>query len=170
MSPLFRTAGMLVLMALGACSEQRHPLDRYLGQLRPEALAALPSLDWPPGTMLCPLSLYQSELPSSEPLAERVNAFLGQKRFLGDEGHWSLIAVKPSTAGDAGIEQLRFQRAGYDVVNDPQRIGREVQTVAAGFTQRACVAVEQARVLATRAQGSPRALLIFGMVQGMHAR
>ena len=173
MMPLFRAAGMLALMALmafGGCSEQAHPLDRSLGQLRPDTVAALPGLDWPAGTMLCPLSLYQSELPSSEPLAERVNAFLAQKQFLGDEGHWSLIAVKPSTAGGAGIEQLLFKRADYDVISDPQHIARAVQTLPAGFVQRACVAVEQARVLATRAAGSRRMLLIFGTRQEPHAR
>ena len=33
--------------------------------------------------MLCPLTLYQSELGDSAPHADRVNAFLKQKQFLG---------------------------------------------------------------------------------------
>ena len=170
MLPLFRAAGMLALMALGACSEPPHPLERYLGQLPADTVAALPGLDWPAGTILCPLGMYQSELPGAEPLAQRVNAFLAQKQFRGDEGHWSLIAVKPSTAGGAPIEQWLFKRADYDVISDPQRVARDVQTVAAGFAPRACVAVEQARVLATRTAGSGRKLLIFGVQQGLQAR
>jgi len=103
MQPLFRAAGMLALMALGACSEERHPFERYLAQLHPVTVAALPHMAWPAGTLLCPLTMYQSQLSDSEPPAERANAFLAQKQFLGDEGHWSLIVVKPTPVGDDSI-------------------------------------------------------------------
>ncbi|MGK5076361.1 hypothetical protein [Janthinobacterium sp. ZB1P44] len=162
MNPLFRAAGVLALMALGACSEERHPLDRHLAQLRPGTLAALPDVGWPAGTVLCPLTLYQSELGDSAPHADRVNAFLKQKQFLGDEGHWSLIVVKPLPTGDAGIEKLLFQGADYDVLNDPQVIARDAETVPPGFALRTCVTVEQARVLVTREQRSHRKRIIFG--------
>ena len=164
MMPLLRAAGMLVLMVLGACSVEKHPLDRHLAQLPPDTVAALPDMGWPAGTLLCPLTLYQNELPGSAPPADRVNAFLKQKQFLGDEGRWSLIVVKPLPQGDAGIEQLFFKRADYDVINDPQRIARDVQTVPPGFAPQACVTVEQARVLLTREPGSHRKLIIFGTV------
>ena len=164
MMPLLRAAGMLALMALGACSAGKHPLDRHLAQLRPDTVAALPDMGWPAGTLLCPLTLYQNELPGSAPPADRVNAFLKQKQFLGDEGRWSLIVVKPLPQGDAGIEQLFFKRADYDVINDPQRIARDVQTVPPGFAPQDCVNVEQARVLLTREPGSHRKLIIFGTV------
>ena len=164
MMPLLRAAGMLVLMVLGACSVEKHPFDRHLAQLRPDTVAALPDMGWPAGTLLCPLTLYQNELPGSAPPADRVNAFLKQKQFLGDEGRWSLIVVKPLPQGDAGIEQLFFKRADYDVINDPQRIARDVQTVPPGFAPQDCVNVEQARVLLTREPGSHRKLIIFGTV------
>ncbi|WP_298400452.1 hypothetical protein [Janthinobacterium sp.] len=164
MMPLLRAAVMLVLMALGACSAEKHPFDRHLAQLRPDTVAALPDMGWPAGTLLCPLTLYQNELPGSAPPADRVNAFLKQKQFLGDEGRWSLIVVKPLPQGDAGIEQLFFKRADYDVINDPQRIARDVQTVPPGFAPQDCVNVEQARVLLTREPGSHRKLIIFGTV------
>ena len=164
MIPLFRAAGMLALMALGACSEERHPLDLHLAQLRPDTVAALPDMGWPAGTLLCPMGLYQSELSDSALRADRVNAFLKKKQFLGDEGHWSLIVVKPLPEGDAGIEQLFFKRADYDVINDPQLIARDVETVPSGFAPQACVIVEQARVLVTREQRSHRKLIIFGTV------
>jgi hypothetical protein len=164
MMPLLRAAGMLVLMVLGACSAEKHPLDRHLAQLPPDTVAALPDMGWPAGTLLCPLTLYQNELPGSAPPADRVNAFLKQKHFLGDEGRWSLIVVKPLPQGDAGIEQLFFKRADYDVINDPQRIARDVQTVPPGFAPQDCVTVEQARVLVTREPGSQRKLIIFGTV------
>ncbi|MDO8039241.1 hypothetical protein [Janthinobacterium sp. SUN137] len=165
MIALLRAAGMLALTALGACSAEKHSLDRHLAQLRPVTVAALPDMGWPAGTALCPLGLYQSELSESAPHAGRVNAFLKQKQFLGDEGHWSLIVVKPLPAGDAGIEQLFFKRADYDVLNDPQVIARDVETVPAGFAPQTCVSVEQARVLVTREQRSHRKLLIFGTSQ-----
>ena len=165
MIPLFRAAGMLALIALGACSEERHPFDRHLAQLRPVTVAALPDMGWPVGTMLCPMGLYQSEVSDSGPPAERVNAFLKQKQFLGDEGLWSLIVVKSMPEGDAGIEQLFFKRADYDVINDPQRIERDAETVPAGFAPQACVTVEQARLLVTREQRSHRKLIIFGTAQ-----
>ena len=164
MMPLLLAAGMLALMVLGACSAEKHRFDRHLAQLRPDTVAALPDMGWPAGTLLCPMGLYQNELPGSAPPADRVNAFLKQKHFLGDEGRWSLIVVKPLPQGDAGIEQLFFKRADYDVINDPQRIARDVQTVPPGFAPQDCVTVEQARVLVTREPGSHRKLIIFGTV------
>ncbi|PHV13629.1 hypothetical protein GQ37_000785 [Janthinobacterium sp. BJB1] len=163
MKPLLRAAGMLALMALCACSEERHRLDRHLAQLRPGAVAALPDMGWPAGTLLCPLALYQSELAGPAPPADRVNAFLKQQQFRGDES-WSLIVVKPQPAGNAAarIEQLFFKRAEYDVINDPQGIARDAETAVKGFAPHACVSVEQARVLAIRPQGSHRTLIIFG--------
>ena len=164
MTPLLRVAGMLALMALGACSAEKHPFDRHLAQLRPDTLTALPDMGWPAGTLLCPMGLYESELSDSAPHADRVNAFLKQKKFLGEEGRWSLIVVTPMSEGDAGIEQLFFKRADYDVINDPQRIARDVPTVPPGFAPQDCVTVEQARVLVTREPGSHRKLIIFGTV------
>ena len=165
MMPLLRAASMLALMALGACSAERHALDRHLAQLRPDTVAALPDMGWPPGTLLCPLALYQSELPGSAPSADRVNAFLKQKQFLGDE-NWSLIIVKPQPAENAGagIAHLFFKRAEYDVINESQRLARDAQTLPAGFAPQVCVSVEQARVLVTREQRSHRKLVIFGTV------
>lgn len=163
MIPLFRAVGMLGLAALCACSEERHPLDRHLAELRPVTVATLSGLDWPAGTMLCPLTNYQDQLPGSEPPADRVNAFLKKKKFVGDEGHWSLVAVKPTPAGDAGIEQLVFQRGDYDVVNEPQRLSDAAETLPATFTLQTCVPVERARVLVTRAQSTHRTLISFGM-------
>ena len=162
MIPLVRAAVLLALLALGACAEQRHPLDGYLAQLRPDAPSALPGMAWPAGTLLCPLAPYQNELHGAAPLADRVNAFLKQKRFQGDEGHWSLVVVKPVPAGDAGIEQLVFKRGDYDVINDPQLMRRDALAMPAGFAQQACVSVEQARVLATRTPGSGRKVIVFG--------
>jgi hypothetical protein len=164
MTPLLRAAGMLALMALGACSAEKHPFDRHLAQLPPDTVAALPDMGWPAGTLLCPMGLYESELSDSAPHADRVNAFLKQKKFLGEEGRWSLIVVTPMSEGDAGIEQLFFKRADYDVINDPQRIARDGQTVPPGFAPQDCVTVEQARVLVTREPGSHRKLIIFGTV------
>ncbi|KAB0327408.1 hypothetical protein J3P46_18725 [Janthinobacterium lividum] len=162
MMPLFRAAGMLALIALGACSDEKHPLERHLAQLRPVTVAALPDMGWPAGTMLCPMGVYESGISDSAPHADRVNAFLKHKQFLGDEGLWSLIVLKPMPEGDAGIEQLLFKRADYDVINDPQRIERDAEIVPAGFAPHACVSVEQARVLVTREQRSHRKLVIFG--------
>ena len=162
MISLLRAMGMLALMAIGACWAEKHPFDRHLAQLRPDTLTALPDMGWPAGTLLCPIGLYQSELSDSAPHADRVNLFLKQKQFLGEEGHWSLIVVKPLPQGDAGIEQLFFKRADYDVINDTQRIARDAQTVPPGFVPQACVTVEQARVLVTREPGSRRKLIIFG--------
>lgn len=165
MMPLFRAAGMLTLMALGACSAEKHPFDRHLAQLRPVTVAALSHMGWAPGTMLCPMGIYQSELSDSAPQADRVNAFLRHKKFLGDEGLWSLIVVKPMSEGAAGIEQLLFKRGDYDVITDPQLIARDAETLPAGFAPHACVTVEQARLLVTRAQGSHRKRIIFGANQ-----
>ena len=161
MMPLLRIARMLAWMPLAACSPAPHPFDRYLDQLPADTVAALPEMAWPPGTVLCPLALYQSAPGEAAPPADRVNAFLKQKQFLGGED-WSLIVVKPAPAGNAGIEQLFFKRADYDVINDPQLIVRAAQTVPPGFVPRACVRVEQARVLVTRVPGSQRKHIIFG--------
>lgn len=163
MTPLFRAFGMLALAALCACAEERHPLDLYLEQLRPDTVATLPDMGWPPGTLLCPMTPYQSELRGVEPPADRVNAFLARKKFRGEEGLWSLMVVSPATDGDAGIEYLLFKRAkNFDVINDPELLARDAGTPPAGFTMKTCVPVEQARVLAVREQRSHRILVVFG--------
>lgn len=163
MTPLFRACGMLALAALCACAEERHPLDLYLEQLRPGTLSRLPELGWSSGTLLCPMTAYQSALHGSVPPADRVNAFLARKRFLGEEGRWSLMVVKPATQGDTGIEHLMIKRAkNFDVINEAQTLKRDAGTIPADFTVQACVPVELARVLATPEQRSNRTLIVFG--------
>ncbi|MGK5019631.1 hypothetical protein [Janthinobacterium sp. LB2P10] len=165
MKSLLRAAGTLaltVLMALAGCSKERHRLDRHLAQLHPDTVTALPEMGWPAGTLLCPLTTYQSDLDGSEPPADKVNAFLAQKQFLGNEGYWSLILVKPAPAGDNSIEQLIFKRAEFDVINDATTLKRDAETVPAGFAPQTCIPVERARVLLTRTRGSHRKLVIFG--------
>lgn len=150
-----RTGALLTLTLLAACTQAQHPMDRHLSQLRPVTVAPLAGLDEPAGTLVCPMTPYQSSLPATAPEAARVNAYLAGKHFLGDENHWSLIVVK---AAPAGIEQLVFKRGDYDVVTEPQH----VDTAAPGFTLQVCVPVEQARVMVTRAQSSGRTLIRFG--------
>jgi hypothetical protein len=145
----FRAAGMLMLTALAGCTEQRHPIDLQLSRLRPVTIAPLTGLDWPAGTMLCPLGIYQSKLQGPSPVTERVNAFLTREKFLGDEGYWSLVVVKPTSAGDAGIEQFIFERDDYEVVTWPQVVSDSAVPIPAGFQGQTCVAVENARVLVT---------------------
>lgn len=152
-----RAAGLLALMTLGACTAAQHPVDRYLSGLRPVTVAPLEGKHWPAGTMLCPLTPYQSSLPASAPAADRVNAYLARKHFLGDENHWSLVVVNAAPAGDDGIEQLVFKRGSYDIVTEPERLVRP-----AGFTLQACVPAGQARVLVTRGQSGGRTLIAFG--------
>ena len=135
MTPLFRACGVLALTALCACAEERHPLDLHLAQLRPDTVSTLPALGWPSGTLLCPMTPYQSELRGSEPPADRVNAFLARKKFLGEEGRWSLMVVKPATDGDAGIEHLMFKNAkNFDIINDPEVLARNAEVVARART------------------------------------
>lgn len=144
-----RVAAMFMLTALAACTEQRHPIDLQLSRLRPVTIAPLTGLAWPAGTMLCPLGIYQSRLEGPSPVTERVNAFLTREKFLGDEGYWSLVVVKPAPAGDAGIEQFIFERDDYEVVTWPQVVSGSAVQIPAGFKGQTCVAVEHARVLVT---------------------
>lgn len=164
MSLLLRAAGMLVPAALGACTmEERHPVDRQLSGLRPATVTPLAAgADWPAGTLLCPMTPYQDSLPASAPEAERVNAYLKRKQFQGDEGHWSLVVIKPGAAGDQNIGQLVFKRGNYDVVTGEQRLGDASAAVPASFRLQACVPVEYARVLAVRPHPSARPLVVFG--------
>jgi hypothetical protein len=163
MTPLFRAFSVLALTVLCACAEKRHPLDLHLEQLRPGTVSTLPDLGWSSGTLLCPMTAYQSALHGSVPPAERVNAFLARKKFLGEEGRWSLMVVKPATDGDAGIEHLMIKRAkNFDVINEPEMLVRDAGTAPAGFTMKTCVPVEQARILAIPEQRSHRMLIVFG--------
>ena len=163
MTSLSRAIGVLSLTALCACAEERHPLDLHLSQLLRETVATLPDMGWPDGTVLCPMTPYQSELRGTTPVAERVNAFLKQQQFKGEEGQWSLIVVRPEPAGTAGIEQLLFKRSKYDVINDPDLLRRDGAVVPAQFLIDTCLPVEQARVLATRPPRSDRTMIVFGM-------
>ena len=159
---LFRAFGVLALAVLCACAEKRHPLDLYLDSLRPETVASLPDLGWPAGTLLCPMALYQSELRGAQPSVDRVNAFLARNKFLGEEGRWSLMVVRPATEGDAGIEHLMFKRANFDVITEAETLKRDAGIIPADFTMQTCVPVEKARVLAAPQQGSNRTLIVFG--------
>jgi hypothetical protein len=162
MIPLLRHVGLLALTALSACTDAQHPIDLYLSQLRPITVAPLAGMNWPTGSQLCPLTSYQNSLPSSAPEAKRVNAFLKRKKFLGDENHWSLVVIKTASAGDDGMELLIFKRGEYDIINEPQRLGKLAGQLPAGFTLQVCVPAERARVLATRAASTHRTLIIFG--------
>lgn len=159
---MFHAVSVLLLVALGACANSQHPLDRQLSQLNPMALVSLTGLEWPTGTLLCPLTPYESGLPGASSTAQRVNAFLEKKRFKGDEGHWSLVVVKPAPAGDAGIEQLVFKRDKYDVITSPAQLGQTAESVPATFKLKECVEVQEARVLVTRSRASNRTVISFG--------
>ena len=163
MNRSLRVVAMVLLAALGACAEKRHPIDLQLSQLRPVTIAPLTGLDWPAGTMLCPLSPYENSLPATSPEAVRVNAFLERKKFLGDEGFWSLAVVKPNTAGDDSIEHLTFARGKYDVVTSPGMLEQSAEKIPAAFKPQTCVTVEHARVLVTR--GAHRTIVSFGTEQ-----
>lgn len=179
MTAPYRAMGLLFLAALGGCTEDagqvvdrymeqsRHPLDRYLSQLPPDTVAPLPRLDWPAGTLLCPMTPYQSSLHAGTPVAGRVNAFLERKKFQGDEGHWSLVVVAPSSDGNDGIEHLVFKRGNYDVVVGAEMLARAAPTLPAGFVPQECVPVEHGRVLAVRGQGAPKTVA-FGVAIASH--
>ncbi|MYM32982.1 hypothetical protein GTP38_01285 [Duganella sp. FT94W] len=158
----FRAIGVLMITALGACTDAQHPIDQQLSRLKPVVVAPLVSLSWPAGTLLCPLTPYESALPGASPTAQRVNAFLEKKRFSGDEGHWSLVVIKPAPTGEAGIEQLIFKRGSYDIVTSRQRLGETAESVHVTFEVRQCVEVNEARVLVTRGSASARKLISFG--------
>lgn len=162
MIPIFRATSLLLLVAITACSNAQHPLDRQLSQLKPIAIVPLEGLDWPTGTLLCPLTPYENALPGSSSTAQRVNAFLEKKQFKGDEGHWSLVVVKPTPAGEAGIEQLVFKRGTYDVVTSSAQLSTGAESVPATFELKECVEVKEARVLVTRGRASNRKLISFG--------
>ena len=162
MNPEFRVIGLLLPLALGACGQSPHPIDQQLSGLRPVTVAPLKGMDWPAGTLLCPMTLYQSELYATAPVAERVNAFLKRKKFVGEEGRWTLIVVEPDTVGDDGIEHLFFKRGNYDVISSAEVLRKTAETVPAAFAPDECVPAERARVLATRSRGIARTLISFG--------
>jgi hypothetical protein len=161
MTPL-RTVAWLLL--IGCCAEVRaqHPIDRQLPPLRPVTITPLTGLAWPAGTLLCPLTPYQSTLPGSTATAQRVNAFLEKKRFLGDESHWSLIVIQPAPVGNAAIEHLIFKRKEYDVVTSIDMLQQTADAIPSAFKLKACMEAQEARVLATRARLSRRTLISFG--------
>lgn len=150
-----------VVLALAACARTPHPIDRYLSELRPGALVPLAGLDFPAGTLLCPLTPYQGALSDTTPVASRVNDFLKRKQFVGDEDHWSLVVIAPATRGDDGIEHLIFKRGNYDIVTDRERVVKAAASLPAAFTLHTCVPVEDARLLVTRA-GAQRTAISFG--------
>jgi ferredoxin-like protein FixX len=154
---------LLLLVATATSAHAQHPLERQLAQLKPIAVVPLVGLAWPSGTLLCPLTPYQSALPGASSTAQRVNAFLEKKRFQGDEGHWSLVVVKPD-----GIEQLVFKRGKYDVVASSAQLSKAADSVTATFELKECVEVQEARVLATRSGASNRTLLHFGVEKLQH--
>lgn len=151
---------LLLLVAAAASAHAQHLLERQLAQLKPISMVPLEGSEWPAGTLLCLLTPYQSSLPGASSTAQRVNAFLQKKRFQGDEGHWSLVVVKPAPAG---IKQLVFKRGKYDVVTSPVQLSTAADPVSATFELKECVAVQQVRVLVSRSGASNRTLISFGV-------
>lgn len=161
--PMLHAISVLLPAALlSACSDAQHPLDRQLSQLKPTAIVPLEGLPWPTGTLLCPLTPYQSMLSGDSSTAQRVNAFLAKKQFKGDEAYWSLVVVKPEPAGEAGIEQLVFKQGNYDVVTSVEQFGKSADAVPAAFAPKECVAAQDARVLVTSSGASNRKRIRFG--------
>lgn len=155
-------ACILALALLGACSAPRHPLDAHLSRLRPVTVSALPDLGWPAGTLLCPMTPYQSAPVGDGPAEQRAKDYLARRGFTGDESHWSLVVIKPTPTGDAGMEHLVFRRIDYDVQMGSQMAEGLEQPAGALRMDAACIRVEQIRVLATRRANGDRPLLFFG--------
>lgn len=55
MKKSLRTIGVLALSALGACAQDRHPIDRQLSQMRPDAVVPLVGLECVPVEQACVL-------------------------------------------------------------------------------------------------------------------
>lgn len=159
------TASSLVavfLVALGACSDARHPLDHQLSQIKPVTVVPLRGLERPQGTLLCALTPYQSALSGDSEITRLVNAFLKKKNFQGDEGHWSLVVVGPAAAGVPPIEHLIFKRAQYDVVTSLRRTDGPTELALTNFQPRECVEIQQALILANHGGASNRTQITFG--------
>lgn len=155
-------AALLALTALAACSDAMHPIEAQLALLRPESITPIADLAYPAGTLLCPMTPYQNSVAGSAPQAQRINAFMGRQNYLGDDGIWSLVTVRPGTTGDDGIEHLVFRRSEYDVINAPAELKKLVEKVPANFEVLACVPVQHASVLATRSRATERKIVSFG--------
>jgi len=161
-----RAAALLPLLVLGACSNSMHPLEAHLDLLQPESITSIARLDYPAGTLLCPLTPYQNSVAPAAPEAQRINAFMGRQRYLGDDGTWSLVIVRPGTTGDDGIEHLLLRRSKFDVINSPADLGKLVEKVPADFEVLGCVPVEHASVLTTRSRVTQRKIISFGRRHG----
>jgi hypothetical protein len=161
MIPRFYVVSVVTLMALSACAPKQHPVERYLSDLRPIKVVQMENAGWAKGTIICPLTPYQNGINESAVVAKRVNDFLKRKNFVGDEFHWSLIALNPASGDDAGIEHLVFKIGGYDVINEKDVLEKSAETLPEEFQPQVCVTVEQARVLVTRTR-SQRTLISFG--------
>lgn len=159
-------ATLLPLLALGACSSSMHSLEAHLDLLRPESITSVAGLDYPAGTLLCPLTPYQNSVAAAAPEAQRINAFMGRQRYLGEEGTWSLVIIQPGTTGDDGIEHLLLRRSTFDVINSRESLGKLVEKVPADFEVLDCVPVEHASVLTTRSRASQRKVISFGRWHG----
>ena len=152
----------IFLVALGACSNARHPLDQQLSQIKPIAVVPLRGLERPKGTFLCPLTPYQSALSGDSDTAQLVNAFLKKNNFQGDEGHWSLMVVGPASAGVPRIEHLIFERGKYDVVTSLRRSDGPTELALAKFQPKECMEIQKALILATHGGASNRTQISFG--------
>lgn len=152
----------LFLAGLAACSDTRHPLDQLLSQIKPVAVVPLRAPEWSRGTLLCPLTPYQSALSGNSSTAQQVNAFLKKKNFQGDEGHWSLVVIAPAPATAPRIEHLIFARGKYDVVTSLRRPDAAAQLALSKFEPKECVEIQEALILATHGGASNRAQLSFG--------
>lgn len=157
-----RLIALASLLLLGACTDKQLALERFLTDVKPGSIATLPDFGWPAGTLLCPMGHYQNQLHSSSAVAQRVNAVLQHSAAHGDEGLWTLVVIRPDTAGADGIGQLVFETKALGVATFASELERAEGGVPAGFTWQECVPAERAKVVALRVVRG-RKMLAFGV-------
>lgn len=68
-----------------------------------------------PASRVCVLYPYQDRVPENFTESSRINDYLRSSKYMGDEGHWSLLIVEPNK-----ILISRFARYNLDILSSSE--------------------------------------------------
>jgi hypothetical protein len=113
--------GSLVIAALSlqGCFSRRSPqmiervdLVNALNNLQVGQVLPLRKLVNIPASRVCVLYPYQDRVPENFAESSRINDYLSSLKYMGDEGHWSLLIVETNQ-----ISISRFARSEFDIMS-----------------------------------------------------
>jgi hypothetical protein len=150
--PLLASCGLLLALVCACDSNDDEPMISRsdLENVKVGEVVQLKPLLKKPAESVCVLHPHQQSLSETKgPLAEKVNAQLAKKHYVGDDPLWALVFVDGGTA----TVQIFDTSEKLNLCRGPRSFSKEIREVE-------CSATNEARITRTYRFGGP--CLLFG--------